>query len=129
MRNGREPAPKDKTMEKKVALFAFRGNVSCFVHVLLNAIDYREKGYEAKVVLEGEATRLVAELAKADHPMHALFEKTKALGLFAGVCRACSHQFGSQEACLAEGLDLLDDMHGHPGMAHYTEEGYTILIF
>ncbi|MYL82027.1 cytoplasmic protein [Desulfovibrio aerotolerans] len=116
-------------MDKKVVLFAFQGNVSCFVHVLLNAIDYREKGYEAKVVLEGEATKLVAELAKAAHPMHGLFEQTKALGLFAGACRACSHQLGSQEACLAEGLVLLDDMHGHPGMAGYTEQGYTILIF
>ncbi|MHC1788817.1 cytoplasmic protein [Solidesulfovibrio sp.] len=115
--------------EKKVVLFAFRGDVSCFVHVLLNAIDFREKGYEARVVLEGEATKLVAGLAGADHPMHGLFEKTKALGLFAGVCRACSHQLGSQEACVAEGLTLLDDMHGHPGMARYREEGFTILIF
>ena len=114
---------------KKIVLFAFRGDVSCFVHVLLNAINYREKGYEAKVVLEGEATKLVAVLAKTDNPMHALFEKTKALGLFAGVCRACSHVLGSQEACVAEGMTLLDDMHGHPGMARYSEAGYAILIF
>jgi hypothetical protein len=116
-------------MEKKVVLFAFRGDVSCFVHVLLNAIDYRERGYEAKVVLEGEATKLVSVLSKAEHPMHALFEKTKTLGLLAGACRACSHQLGSQEACVAEGLTLLDDMHGHPGMGRYSEEGYLILIF
>lgn len=116
-------------MEKKVVLFAFQDNVSCFVHVLLSAIDYREKGYLAQVVLEGEATKLVAELGKAEHPMHALFEKTKGLGLFAGVCRACSHQLGSQEACQSEGLALLDDMHGHPGMAGYAEQGYTVLIF
>lgn len=115
--------------EKKIVLFAFRGDVSCFVHVLLNAIDYRDKGYEAKVVLEGEATKLVGELAKTDNPMHALFEQTKALGLFAGVCRACSHVLGSQEACVAEGMTLLDDMHGHPGMASYSEKGFTVLIF
>ncbi|WP_300157704.1 cytoplasmic protein [Solidesulfovibrio sp.] len=114
---------------KKVALFAFKGDLSCFVHVLLNALDFLEKGYEVKVVLEGEATKLVAVLAKADNPMHALFEKTKGLGLFAGVCRACSHQLGSQEAAVAEGFALLDDMHGHPGMAPYAEDGYTILIF
>ncbi|WP_428567873.1 MAG: cytoplasmic protein [Solidesulfovibrio sp. DCME] len=114
---------------KKVALFAFRGEMSCFVHVLLNALDFREKGYEVNVVLEGEATRLVAELAKPDNHLHGLFEKTKSLGLFAGVCRACSHQLGSQEAAVAEGFTLLDDMHGHPGMAPYVDNGCTVLVF
>lgn len=114
---------------KKVALFAFRGEVTCFVHVLLNSLEFLEKGYEVKVVLEGEATKLVPELAKPEHHMHGLFEKTKSLGLFAGVCRACSHQLGTQEAAVAEGFALLDDMHGHPGMAPYADNGYTILIF
>jgi hypothetical protein len=114
---------------KKVVLFAFRGDVSCFVHVLLNAIDFREKGYEAQIVLEGEATKLVKALADPAHAMHALFEKTKGLGLFAGVCRACSHMLGTQEAAVAEGFPLLDDMHGHPGMARYTDDGFTVLIF
>ena len=114
---------------KKVALFAFRGELSCFVHVLLNALDFREKDYEVQVILEGEATKLVAALAKKDNPMHELFEKTKNLGLFAGVCRACSHQLGTQEAAVAEGFALLDDMHGHPGMARYTDDGFTVLIF
>lgn len=114
---------------KKVVLFAFRGDISCFVHVLLNAMEFREKGYEVQVVLEGESTKLVALLAKTDNPMHALFEKTKGLGLFAGVCKACSHQLGSQEAAVAEGFPLLDDMHGHPGMARYMDEGFTVLTF
>jgi hypothetical protein len=114
---------------KKVALFAFRGELSCFVHVLLNALDFREKGYEVQVVLEGEATKLVAELARPGNHLHELFEKTKALGLFAGVCRACSHQLGTQEAAVAEGFPLLDDMHGHPGMARYRDDGFTVLIF
>ena len=119
----------EEEVEKKIVLFAFRGDVSCFVHVLLNAIDYRERGYEAKVVLEGEATKLVAVLSKAEHPMHGLFEKTKGQGLFAGACRACSHQLGTQEAAVAEGFPLLDDMHGHPGMARYRDDGFTVLIF
>lgn len=114
---------------KKVVLFAFRGDLSCFVHVLLNAIEFKEKGYEVEVVLEGESTKLLVELAKTDNPMHGLFEKTKSLGLIAGVCRACSHMLGSQEAAVAEGFALLDDMHGHPGMARYMDDGFTVLIF
>jgi hypothetical protein len=113
----------------KTVIFAFRGELVCFVHVLLNAIDLREQGGEVKIVLEGEATKLVAELAKPDNHLHALFEKTKGLGLIDGVCRACSQQLGSQDAAVAEGFALLDDMHGHPGMAKYQNEGYTVLVF
>jgi hypothetical protein len=36
---------------------------------------------------------------------------------------------GTQEAAVAEGFPLLDDMHGHPGMARYADDGFTILIF
>lgn len=114
---------------QKTAIFAFRGELVCFVHVLLNAIDMQEKGQEVKIILEGEATKLVAELAKPDNHLHTLFEKTKSLKLIAGVCRACSHMLGSQEAAVAEGFDLLDDMHGHPSMSKYQDDGYTVLIF
>ena len=31
---------------EKVALFAFNGELMCFIHVLLNAIDMKEKGYD-----------------------------------------------------------------------------------
>jgi hypothetical protein len=31
---------------KKVALFAFNGEPMCFVHVLLNALDMKEKDYK-----------------------------------------------------------------------------------
>lgn len=114
---------------KKVVFFAFRGDMACFVHVLLNAIDMREKGYEVRIVLEGEATKLIVELAKPDHHLHELFEKTKQLELFAGVCRACSHMLGTQDAAVAEGFALLDGMHGHPGMALYLDEGFDVLVF
>ena len=40
----------------KTAIFAFKGNPICFVHVLLNAIDLQEKKDEVKIILEGEAT-------------------------------------------------------------------------
>jgi hypothetical protein len=36
---------------------------------------------------------------------------------------------GSQEACVAEGFALLDDMHGHPSLARYMDDGCTVLIF
>jgi len=37
---------KEEHVDKKVALVAFNGEPMCFVHVLLNALDMEEKGYE-----------------------------------------------------------------------------------
>ncbi len=37
----------------KFALFVFNGDPMCFVHVLLNAFDMKEKGHESAIVIEG----------------------------------------------------------------------------
>ncbi|MBW1838167.1 MAG: DsrE family protein [Deltaproteobacteria bacterium] len=114
---------------KKAVLFAFNGELMCFVHVLLNAIDMNEKGYEVKIVIEGSATKLVAELAKEGSPMSTLYKKVKSLDLIDGACKACSNKMGTLEAVRAEGLKLLDDMNGHPGMAYYMEQGFEVITF
>ncbi len=49
---------------KKVALFVFNGDPMCFIHVLLNALDMQERGYEGKIVIEGAATKLIPELKR-----------------------------------------------------------------
>lgn len=49
---------------KKFALFVFNGDPMCFIHVLLNALDMSEKGYEARIIIEGAATKLIPELEK-----------------------------------------------------------------
>ena len=36
----------------------------CFIHVLLNALDMGHKGYDAKIIIEGAATKLIPELKK-----------------------------------------------------------------
>ena len=38
---------------KKMAIVSFQGNMSCFVHALLNLWDYHEKGYETALIIEG----------------------------------------------------------------------------
>jgi hypothetical protein len=114
---------------KKVALFAFNGEPMCFMHVLLNALDMNEKGYEVKIVIEGSATKLVPELNKEDNPMHRLYEKAKGLDLIDGACKACSNKMGTLEAAKAQGLRLLDEMTGHPSIARYKEEGFEVITF
>jgi hypothetical protein len=114
---------------KKVALFVFNGDPMCFIHVLLNALDMKAKAYDCRVVVEGAATKLIAELATDGHPLHALWEKTKDQGLVAGVCKACSQKMGTLDAAKDQGLALLDEMNGHPSMAGFRDQGYEVLTF
>ena len=114
---------------KKVAFFVFNGEPMCFIHVLLNALDMNDKGYEVKIVIEGSATKLIPELAKEDNPMHRFYEKAKGLDLIDGVCKACSNKMGTLDAVKAQGLRLLDEMTGHPSMARYRDEGFEIITF
>jgi hypothetical protein len=72
---------------KKFALFAFNGDFMCFIHVLLNALDMKERGHEVRIVIEGSATKLVPESGKEGNPMHALYQKAKGLSLIAGACK------------------------------------------
>lgn len=114
---------------KKIVLFAFNGDLICFVHVLLNALEMKEKGYGVKIVIEGSAMGVIPEIAKKENPMHKLYNKAKTLDLIDGACKACSNKMGVLEGIKAEGIELLDDMSGHPGMAHYMEQGYEIITF
>ncbi len=122
------PAEGGKSV-KKVALFAFNGEPMCFVHVLLNALDMKEKGYEVKIVIEGSATKLVPELAGGGNPVASLYRKAADQGLIEGACRACSGKMGVQGDIKSLGLTLLDDMSGHPGMASYRDLGFAIISF
>ena len=113
----------------KVALFAFNGEPTCFVHVLLNAIDMKTKGYDVRVILEGSTPGLVPEISREGHPLRPLYQKARELGVIEGACRACSMKMNAVQSVKEQGLDLLDDMSGHPGMSRYREMGYEIITF
>ena len=114
---------------KKCVFFAFRDHPLCFIHVLLNSLDMAAKGMEGKIVLEGEAVKLVPVMAAPDHFLHILYNKAKAAGLFSGACRACSSKLGVTEAVEREGIALIGEMAGHPAMSEFIEQGYTVLTF
>ena len=77
-------------MNKKYAIFAFKGETMCFVHALLNALDMKKQGHDVKLIVEGTATRLIKELSDPKKPFANLYEKTKREGLIEGVCKACA---------------------------------------
>ena len=113
----------------KTALFVFNGDPMCFIHVLLNALDMKEKGMEAHIIVEGAATKLLPELIKADHPLNKLWEKVKKQNLVHGVCKACATKMGTIESAREQGLAILEDMSGHPSMLAYLNDGYQIITF
>jgi hypothetical protein len=114
---------------KKTALFVFNGDPMCFIHVLLNALDMHARGEEARIVVEGAATRLLPDLDQGGHPLHPLWDKAKSAGLVAGACRACCTKMKTLESARAQHLALLEDMSGHPGMADYRDRGFEIITF
>ena len=114
---------------RKSALFVFNGDPMCFVHVLLNALDMHARGEEARIIVEGAATRLLPDLDQKANPLHGLWEKAKSAGLVAGACRACCTKMQTMESARAQNLTLLEDMSGHPGMAHFREQGFEIITF
>ena len=118
-----------ETNNNRVALFVFNGDPMCFIHVLLNALNLHEKGAEAKIVVEGAATQLIAEMEKQDHPLHQLWRRARQLDLVQGACKACSQKMGTDQDAQTQGLALLDDMNGHPGMAAYRQQGFEIITF
>jgi hypothetical protein len=60
---------------KKLALFVFNGDPMCFIHVLLNALDMKANGSEAKIILEGASVKLIPELVKSGNPLNGLWKK------------------------------------------------------
>lgn len=112
---------------EKAALFAFNGEPMCFVHVLLNAMDMKERGFEVQVVIEGAATKLVATIGET--PFAGLYEKVRDAGLIGCVCDVCSGKMDSRQAALDQKLELCNEMNGHPSIARYLDEGYRVFTF
>lgn len=116
-------------MSGRFALFAFNGDPMCFIHVILNALDLREKGNEVKVIIEGSATKLAKEFENENNPFHKLYRRLSESGLVDCFCKACSRKMGSLEEVERLGFETCAEMMGHPSMARYIQLGYTIITF
>lgn len=108
----------------KFTFFAFNGNMMCFQHVLLNALDLDEKGHEAKIIIEGEAVTLLEKLESSNNKHY--FE-AKEKGIIDCVCKACSASLDVLEFNKSTDIPLKGDMSGHPSMEAYIKDGYEII--
>ena len=114
-------------MSKKIVIFGFAEEPSCFIHALLNGLEMLDKGWDVKLIIEGMATKHVKNLNDPLKTFSPLYQMAKKKGLIEGVCRACAKKMGVIESAEEQSLSLLGEMHGHPSMARYIEQGYEIL--
>jgi len=108
----------------KFVIFAFNGSPLYFVHVLLNALDMHSKGMDAKVIIEGEAVKLIEEMETSNNQ---LYVDAREKGIIDGICKACSSKMGVLEYNETVGIPLKDEMSGHPSMALYINDGYQVI--
>jgi hypothetical protein len=116
-------------MGEKYALFAFNGDPMCFIHVILNALDLNNKGYEVKVIVEGSATKLASQFENKENPFYEKYQELKKSGLIDCFCKACSNKMGSLDSVEKLGFPTCAELMGHPSMAKYLKSGYSIITF
>jgi hypothetical protein len=109
---------------KKVLFYGMTGEKSCFMHVLLNAVDLHGAGHEVKVVFEGASVKLPAVF---EGEKNSIYLQAKEAGLLAGICLACSKTLGVFEANQALGLPMLGEMKGHTGVKPFLEAGSEVI--
>jgi hypothetical protein len=112
---------------KKVALFAFSGDPATFAHAMLNAMDMKDRGHDVKLVVEGDATKLLSLLRNETKPFADVYRRCRDSGLIDCVCRACATRNGVVPVVIEQNLRFGDDMAGHPSVAAYMEQGYEVV--
>ena len=114
---------------KQIALLAYNGELTCFAHVMLYALDFHAKGHTVQVVIEGAATALITDLAREGQPFSPLYASLREKGLIACICRACAQKMGTLAEAERQGLTVRGDMQGHPSIEALVAEGYQVLPF
>lgn len=120
-------------MPRKILFVVFAEDVCRQLHAFMYANDLHRKGYQTRIIVEGMATRLLADLEQAPHRLQKAVADAKAAGLIAGACLQASSGCGSAEdrdivdAIKAHGVVLLDDLDNHASIEPFIRDGYEII--
>jgi hypothetical protein len=109
---------------KKILFYGMTGEKMCFMHILMNALQLREAGYEVRVIFEGASVKLPGLFETEQNP---LYLKAKEAGIIKGICLACSKVMDVLEANQGTGLAMLSDMNNHAGMKEELENGFEVV--
>jgi hypothetical protein len=95
------------------------------------AIELKEKKQEVILIFQGAGARWPAELAKAEHPGHALYEAVSDTAI---ACGGCADVFGATADAELAGVKLVREksIPGTTGvidLSRYLDEGARLITF
>jgi len=103
-------------------------------HALMYALDLHNKGFEVRLILEGPATKLLADFARPDSRAGELLRQAHRAGIVAGACARASGGCASgdptrkvTDVAHTHGIALLADLDGHAGIEPFVREGYEVI--
>lgn len=97
-------------------------------HLLLNAVNFHEKGHEVAVVLECASPKLLIGIVDGSIKLP-VFDIAMQMGLIDHACKACTAAFSATEAAEKLGVPLKGELKGHSDLLQFVEKGYSIITF
>ena len=97
-------------------------------HLLLNAINFKEKGHDVAVILECASPKLLIGIADGSIKLP-VFNKAMQLGIIDQACKACSMAFSATDAAEKLGVPLKGELSGHSDLLPFVEDAYAIVTF
>jgi predicted peroxiredoxin len=120
-------------MQRKILFVVFAEDVCRQLHAFMYATDLHRQGYQTRIIIEGMATRLLADLEHAPSRLQKAVADAKSAGLIAGACLQACSGCGSAEdrnivdAIRARGVEFLSDLDNHAGIEPFIREGYEVV--
>ena len=120
-------------MPRKILFVVFAEDVCRQLHAFMYANDLHRKGYQTRIIVEGMATRLLADLEQAPPKLQKAVADAKTAGLVAGACLQASSGCGSAgdrdivDAIKACGVGLLSDLDNHASIEPFIRDGYEVI--
>lgn len=112
----------------KYVFLATDDNKMQLYHILLNAVNFHEKGHEVTTVLECASPKLLIGIADGSIKLP-LFGKAMELGIIDHACKACTAAFSATEAAKKLGVPIKGELSGHSDMLKFVEDGYSLFTF
>ncbi|MCK5388959.1 MAG: cytoplasmic protein [Candidatus Thorarchaeota archaeon] len=112
----------------KYVFLATDDNKMQLYHLLLNAVNFHEKGHEVTTVLECASPKLLIGIADGSVKLP-LFGKAMELGIIDHACKACTAAFSATEAAQKLGVPIKGELSGHSDLLKFVEDGYSIFTF
>jgi len=121
-------------MTRKILFVVFSDDLCRLNHVFMYALDLASKGHQARILVEGAATRMFEHIQDPELKLTRLFKEAQEKCLVVGSCKAASSGCANKEngvlisdLVAQKGVPLLSDMDGHAGIEKYVADGFEIV--